>query len=142
MRGSGGGCAGDFFVVVQVAKHPLLKKEDGKLICTVPVPVYRALAGGTISVPTLEGTTISVEVPPGARCGQEIRLRGRGGIAAGRKRRGDLIVRLDIEMPKKMTKAEKILVAKLAGAVSSDAYPQMKKYASALARLKRSRKTD
>jgi len=133
-RGSGGGRAGDFFVVVQVKKHSLLKVEDGRLVCRVPVPVYLALTGGSIRVPTLEGP-VSVDIPPGARSGQEIRLRGRGGYVPEHKRRGDLLIRLDVEMPKKMTRAEKKIVQQLAGMAAGTAYPETKKYERTLAKI-------
>lgn len=131
-----GGKVGDLFVVVQVAKHSLIQVEDGKLVCRVPVPVYQALAGGVIEVPTLEGTT-SVEIPPGTQSGQEIRLRGKGLRAPDRKRRGDLIIRFEIEMPKKITAAEKKLIQQLADKAAVAAYPQSKKYKKQLSVLKR-----
>jgi len=132
-RGAAGGKAGDFLVVVQVAKHPLLQLEEGRLVCRVPVPVYRALAGGTIDVPTLDGIA-TIDVPPGARCGQELRLRGQGMRLPASARRGDLIIRLEVEMPVKMTRAEKKLLQQLADtAAAAGAYPATKKYARTLA---------
>jgi len=134
-RGAAGGRAGDFFVVVHVAKHPLLHVEDGVLVCRVPVPVYRALTGVTIEVPTLDGT-VSIDVPPGARCGQELRLRGQGIRSPESTRRGDLIIRLEVEMPAKMTRAEKKLLQQLADtAAAAGAYPATRKYARTLVGL-------
>jgi len=135
-RSRPGGSAGNFSVVVQVAKHPLIQIEEGRLVCRVPIPVYQALAGGEIEVPTLEGST-SVTVPPGARSGQEIRLRGQGMRSPERKRRGDLIIRLEIEMPKKITAAEKKLIQQLADKAAEASYPQRKKYERTLSILQR-----
>jgi molecular chaperone DnaJ len=135
-RSRSGGETGDFFVVVQVEKHPLIQVEDGRLVCRVPVPVYRALAGGSIEVPTLEGTA-TVTIHPGTQSGQELRLRGQGLRAPGKKRRGDLIIRFAVEMPKKITAAEKKLIQQLADRAAAAAYPQSKKYERALSVLQR-----
>jgi molecular chaperone DnaJ len=135
-----GGKPGDFFVVVQVAKHPLIQVEEGRLVCRVPVPVYQALAGGEIEVPTLEGTT-RITVPPGARNGQEIRLRGQGMRNPAAKRRGDLIICLQVEMPKKITAAEKKLIRQLVDRAAAAAYPESKKYARKLSGLQDKPKT-
>jgi molecular chaperone DnaJ len=135
-RNREGGKAGDFFVVVQVTKHPLIQLEDGRLVCRVPVPVYQALTGAEIEVPTLDGS-MSVTVPPGARTGQEIRLRGQGLRLPERKRRGDLIIRLEIEMPKKITAAEKKLLQQLADKAAAASYPQSRKYERALSTFQR-----
>ena len=126
-RGAAGGKDGDFLVVVQVAKHPLLQLEEGRLVCRVPVPVYRALAGGKIDVPTLDGIA-TIDVPPGACDGQEIRLQGQGPYMPAGKRRGDLIIRLVVEMPAKMTRAEKKLIQQLVDMAATSAYPASKKY--------------
>ena len=136
ISGSAGGKDGDFLVVVQVAKHPLLQLEDGRLVCRVPIPVYRALAGGKIDVPTLDGIA-TIDVPPGARCGQEIRLRGQGLRTPERKRRGDLVIRLEVEMPRKITAAEKKLIQQLADRAAPAAYPETKKYERLLDVLQR-----
>ena len=133
-RGAAGGKNGDFLVVVQVEKHPLLQLEEGRLVCRVPVPVYRALAGGTIDVPTLDGIA-TIDVPPGACDGQEIRLQGQGPYMPAGKRRGDLIIRLEVEMPAKMTRAEKKLIQQLVDMAATSAYPATKKYDRMLAGL-------
>jgi molecular chaperone DnaJ len=135
-RGGSGGRPGDFFVVVQVSKHPLLQLEDGRMVCRVPVPVYRALIGGKIDVPTLEGT-VSLDVPAGVRSGHEIRLRGRGAYSQTGRRRGDLVVRLEVEMPKKITAAEKKILQQLADRAAAASYPQSKKYERVIDALQR-----
>ena len=129
------GMPGDFFVVVQVEKHPLIQVEEGTMVCRVPVPVYQALAGAEIVVPTLDGS-MTVTVPSGARTGQEIRLRGQGLRNPERKRRGDLIVRIEVEMPKKITAAEKKLIQQLADRATEAVYPESKKYTRKLSGLK------
>lgn len=133
-RGEASGRAGDFFVVVQVAKHPLLKIEDGKLVCRIPIPVYLALSGGEIEVPTLDGT-VTVDVPPGSNSGQEIRLKGQGAYGTTGKRRTDLIVRLDVEMPKKTSRAEEKLIRQLADMAAASSYPETKKFKRVLSSL-------
>jgi len=134
-RDAPSGKSGDFFVVVQVAKHPLLQVEEERLMCRIPIPVYMALSGGEIEVPTLDGTVI-VNVPPGCPSGKEIRLKGKGAYGPTGKRRADLIVVLDIEMPKKITRAEKKLMQQLAEMAVASSYPETKKYKRTLSGLR------
>jgi molecular chaperone DnaJ len=111
MRGQGaagyyGGQAGDLMVVIQVEIHPLLERDGSNLRCEVPVPVFRAILGGKIEVPTLTGIKV-VKILPGSASGTLIRLSGEGIPFSQQGKRGELVITLKVEMPRKLLKKQK-----------------------------------
>lgn len=93
--GPGGGPPGDLYVRIEIADHPLFRREGRDLEITVPITVSEALRGGSVEVPTLTGT-VKLKVPPGAQGGQRMRLRGKG---VQSKEPGDLYVVLELVAP-------------------------------------------
>lgn len=107
--GPQGGESGDLYVVVTVAKHPIFEQAtNGDLRVRVPVTFTEAALGAQVSVPTLEGT-VTVKVPPGTNHGKTMRVRGRGGPRP-RGGDGDLLVSIEVEVPRKLTKKERELL--------------------------------
>ena len=99
--GNGGAPAGNLYLRVRVAPHPLFERKGADLRLELPVAVYEAGLGGTIRVPTLEGNT-TIKLPAGTRNGQVIRLSGKGAPrpgAQGEEGRGDLLVTVRVELP-------------------------------------------
>lgn len=86
-EGQRGGPAGDLLLTVEIAPHPLLKREGSDLILEVPLTISEAMAGGRVEVPTPDGP-VRVNVPAGATSGQRLRLRSKGVPTPGG--RGDL----------------------------------------------------
>ena len=97
-RGENGGPAGDLYVAVKVAPHPLFGRSGDNLTLKVPVGFDEAALGAEIKVPTLLGAPVTVKVPPGTPNGRTFRVRGRG---ATRKdgTSGDLLVTVDVQVP-------------------------------------------
>ena len=93
-----GGPAGDFVLTVQVDPHPLYRRENDDLFCTVPVTIVEAALGGHVEVPTPDGP-ITIEVPAGTQHGQRFRLRKRG-FPRMEGGRGDLYVEVRIFVPR------------------------------------------
>jgi molecular chaperone DnaJ len=109
-----GGPAGDLYVRVSVREHPLFRRAaNGDLTITVPVTFTEAALGGKVEVPTLE-EPVTVKVPAGSRNGRTLRVRGRGARRA-RGGKGDLLVKIEIEVPQKLSRREKQLLEELAG---------------------------
>jgi len=105
--GPRGGPAGSLYVAVHVASHPTLKRDGTELYYEAAVGIAQAALGTRILVPTVEGEE-DVEVKPGTQPGTEIRLRGRGVPHLRRGgARGDLHVIVDIEVPTRLSKAER-----------------------------------
>jgi molecular chaperone DnaJ len=112
--GPRGGPPGDLYVVTRVASSPVFKRlDDGNLEVTVPISIPEALRGGTIEVPTLDGTK-KIKVAPGTRHGAIQRLRGEGPPKPKGKGRGDIRYRLEIEVPSELTEEQSEAAEKLA----------------------------
>ena len=105
--GPRGGPPGSLYVAVHVAPHPALKREGTELIFEATVGLAQAALGTTIVVPTVEGEEI-VEVKAGTQPGTEIRLRGKGVPYLRRSgQRGDLHVLVDVDVPSKLSRAQR-----------------------------------
>jgi molecular chaperone DnaJ len=100
--GRRGGPAGDLFVVVHVSDHELFGRTGNDLTLTVPITFGEATLGTTLTVPTLDGN-VSLRVPAGTASGQTLRVRGRG--APGKSRAGDLLVTVEVAVPKRVSAA-------------------------------------
>lgn len=108
-----GGSAGDLYVVVAVAKHPVFEQgATADLRVRVPVTFTEAALGAQVDVPTLDGH-VTVKVPPGTQHGKTMRVRGRGGPRP-KGGNGDLLVTIEVEVPQKLTKKERELLEQFA----------------------------
>ena len=109
--GANGGPAGDLYVTVHVAHHPLFGRKGRNLTLTVPVTFPEATLGGQITVPSLTGP-VTLKIPAGTRQGQTFRVKGRG-ITTGSSI-GDLLVTVDIVVPSELTDDQRKAVEALA----------------------------
>jgi molecular chaperone DnaJ len=112
-HGRHGGPAGDLYLTLRVAPHPLFERRGEDLFCTLEVPVTQATLGATLELPTLDGPRL-LTIPPGARPGTLLRLRGLGIPHLGRRGRGDLYVEVDVVVAADLSKEERKLVEELA----------------------------
>jgi molecular chaperone DnaJ len=116
--GPRGGPPGDLYVTTRVAASPVFRRlDDGNLEVTVPISIPEALRGGTIEVPTLNGTK-KIKVPAGTRHGSVQRLRGEGPPKPRGGGRGDIRYRLEIEVPEELTEEQRQAVEQLADALN------------------------
>ncbi len=106
-----GGQAGDLYIKLHVKQDPRFSRDGANILVSLPVKLTDALVGATYRVPTLEGDTV-IEIPAGIVHGETIRVKGEG-VPTSRGSRGDLIVRIDIQFPKKLSKSAKELIEKL-----------------------------
>jgi molecular chaperone DnaJ len=116
--GSLGGPAGDLLVRIRVAPSTTFGRKDNDLILKVPITYTEATLGTKIDVPTLNGG-VKVKIPAGTPSGKTFRVRGKG-IAPERGRQGDLLVTVEVAVPKKVSKDEKKLLEELAGHETDD----------------------
>lgn len=96
-----GGPAGDLYVVIHLKEHPVFERVDEDLYCEVPLSFGKATLGGELVVPTLEGKA-SIKIPPGTQSGTTFRLRNKGIMDLSNGRKGDLNVRVQVEVPTKL----------------------------------------
>jgi molecular chaperone DnaJ len=101
--GPRGGPAGDLIAHIEEMEHPLFLRRGDDLIVEVPVSISRAAVGGRIEVPTLGGGRAAVEVPAGTNAGRLLRLRGKGLKSLKRSGTGDLLVRIELATPAKLS---------------------------------------
>ncbi len=114
--GAAGGPPGDLYVVVHVQDHPVFRREGDDLVCRVPVTFPILALGGTIEIPTLDGTE-PFEVPAGTQSGHVFRVRGKGMPSVNGRGRGDLLVAVQVVTPKKLTREQRTLLEQLAKAM-------------------------
>lgn len=132
---SGEGVRGDLHVLVRVKEHPMYQRQNDHLVLELPIGFSQASLGAEIQVPTLEGPT-TLKVPRGTAYGQNFRLSGKGlpNLRSGRK--GDLVVVVKIEIPKKLTKKQEELLRQFAETEDAAVLPEsqgfMKKVADFL----------
>jgi molecular chaperone DnaJ len=107
--GAMGGPNGDLFIVVRVKAHDVFRRDESDLHVTVPTSFADVALGADVDVPTLEGRT-KVAVKSGTQSGEQVRLRGKGLPNVHDGRRGDLVVTVEVEVPKKLTPRQRELL--------------------------------
>ncbi len=122
--GPGGGPAGDLYVEIHVALHPVFTRDGTDLRCHVTVPMTAAALGTTIQLPLLEADVaeadsdmelwVDLEIRPGTQSGTETTLRGRGVPHLRSQVRGDTIVTVEVETPGRLDAAQEALLRELA----------------------------
>jgi molecular chaperone DnaJ len=105
--GAAGGPAGDLFVVTRVQPSKLFERRGADLVIDVPITYAEAALGATVEVPTPYGERVSLKVPAGTQDGRQLRIRGHGAPKLSGGGKGDLIARLRVRVPKKLTKKER-----------------------------------
>jgi molecular chaperone DnaJ len=111
--GQGDGPGGDLYVVIQVKEHPLFTREGTTIICEIPLSFPQASLGAEIEVPTLTGK-VSRKVPAGTQGGAVFRLRGRGLPDPAGYGKGDQLVRIIVETPRRLTPRQRELLEEFA----------------------------
>jgi len=117
--GANGGPPGDLYVVVHVRADQTFGRDGRNLTLTVPITFPEAALGAQVAVPTLDGDPVTLKIPAGTNSGRTFRVKGRGVAAAGKRGTGDLMVKVEVAVPKKLTKEQKQAVEALAQATDS-----------------------
>ena len=107
--GMRGGPPGDAYVTVRVPNHPLFARSGRNLRLSVPITFAEAALGAEIEVPTLDGS-VRLRIPAGTKTGKTFRVSGRGVETA--KERGDLLVSVEVTVPKDLTDEQRALLEK------------------------------
>jgi curved DNA-binding protein len=109
-----GGPSGDLYVKLKEVEHPVFKREGNDLSVDRRIKFSEATLGTKVTVPTLDGKTMSLKVPPGTQSHTKMRLKNYGLPTANGKSRGDQLVRIIVETPANLTKKQKALLEELA----------------------------
>ncbi len=100
-EGDPGAAKGDLILTVAVDKHPVFGRDGDNLTVDLPVTFAEAALGATVAVPTLDGTPVRVKVAPGTPSGRVLRVKGHG--VKGRHGTGDLLARVSVVVPQRLT---------------------------------------
>ncbi len=104
--GTYGGPPGDLYVIISVQEHPLFRRDGTEIYCEKPISFTKAVFGGEVEVPTLNGPS-RLKIPAGTSSGTVFKLKGKGVPRLGSFHRGDQIVQVTIEVPKKLNERQK-----------------------------------
>jgi molecular chaperone DnaJ len=110
--GENGGPPGDLYVQVNVRQHPIFERDDSHLYCEMPISFTTAALGGETEVPTLAGK-VKLKIPEGTQTGKMFRMRGKGVKPVRGGPQGDLICRVVVETPVKLTNEQRRLIQEL-----------------------------
>ncbi|MBI2100251.1 MAG: molecular chaperone DnaJ [Candidatus Vogelbacteria bacterium] len=105
------GVSGDLYVRIHVEKHPIFRRDGANLLMDLPVKMSDALLGSEAKIATLDGE-LSVKIPEGITSGEILRVKNRG-VAAKGARRGDLLIRVVINTPTKLSRKARHLIEEL-----------------------------
>ncbi len=111
--GQNGGPVGDLFITIEVAPHPLFRRDGPHILLKLPITVPEATLGAQIEVPTLTGKA-TIKIPPGTKSGQRLRLKQMGAPIPGGRTRGDELIEVTIVPPEVKDRRIKELMEDLA----------------------------
>lgn len=123
--GINGGPNGDLIVIVTVRPDPMFQRDGYDVYVTVPITFSQAVMGAEVIVPTVDGK-VQYTVPEGTQSGTTFRLRGKGIPYVGGKGRGDQYVKVNVEIPKKLTKTQREALKAFEDTLKDDNYEQRK----------------
>jgi molecular chaperone DnaJ len=134
--GENGGPAGDLYVQVQVKPHSIFRRDDNDLLCEMPISVVTATLGGELEVPTLKGR-LKLKIPAETQSGSLFRMRGKGVKPVRGGATGDLLCRITVETPVKLSSKQKDLLREFEKSIQEDGKQHSPQSASWMDRVKR-----
>lgn len=102
--GAKGAPPGDLYIFVAVGSHALFQRDGANIYCQVPIPMTTAALGGSVEVPSIDGSRAKVTIPTGVQTGHRLRMRGKGMSVLNTKNRGDMFIDIRVETPVNLTK--------------------------------------
>jgi molecular chaperone DnaJ len=125
-----GAASGDLYLFVHMKRHPIYAREGTTLVADCPVSFTTAALGGSISLPGIDGKPIEIKIPVGIQSGEQLRHRGSGMSVLNGRGRGDLVARILVETPTKMTAKQKKLLEEFRGTETGEECPATKSFFS------------
>jgi len=119
-----GGGPGDLYIFLAIAPHRFFQRDGANLHCRVPIPMTTAALGGTVEVPTVEGSRARITIPPGSQTGAQFRLKGKGMSVLRSPARGDLYIQIVVETPVNLTKKQQDLLKEFEKAGKDGHHPE------------------
>lgn len=120
--GRSAGPKGDLYVVLSIKPHDFFERDGHDLHCVVPISFPQAALGAEIEIAGIDGP-VSLKIPEGTQSGKELRVRGRGVPFLNERGHGDLVIKVVVQVPRKLTRPQRELVNKLAELMNVDNQP-------------------
>lgn len=108
--GARGGPAGDLYIFLSIKPHPLFERDGADIHCHVPIKMTTAILGGSVEMPTIDGSRVKVTIPEGTQTGHRFRIKGKGFSVLRSAHRGDMYLHAEIETPTKLSKKQRDLL--------------------------------
>ena len=118
--GRNGGDNGDLYIQVRVLPHTIFDRDGDNLYCEVPISFAEAALGAEIDIPIIGGKTEKFTIPEGTQSDTSFTLRGKGVANVNTKRKGDLIITVNVETPKNLTSEQKKLLSAFAASLGEN----------------------
>ncbi len=129
--GMRGGPSGDLYITVSVKPHKLFKREGNNLLLDMPISITQAALGAEVDIPTLE-KPVKQKIPEGTQTGAEFRIKGAGVVSLKNGLKGDLILKVAVEVPRRLNEKQKDLLRQLEQSLSGKEYDNHKSFAEKL----------
>ena len=123
-----GGPRGDLYVAITINAHPIFERDGINVLCEIPISFVSAALGSKIEVPTLDGK-VQMNIPAGTQSGAVFRLRDKGIVrmrGGTNNKRGDQLVKVKIEVPKKLSIKQKELLKEFGDISHEESHPEHK----------------
>ncbi len=134
---AGGGPVGDLYVIINILEHPLFKRVENDIYLDLPLHFIDAVLGTLVEVPTLTGRA-SLKIPPGTPSGQTFRLKGKGFSSVAGSETGDMLVKIQIDVPRELSDAEKDSLRRFSASLTNT--PLVKSYQEKVDRILKNKK--
>lgn len=121
-----GAPSGDLYLFVHMKRHPIYAREGTTLIADCPVTFTTAALGGAITLPGIDGKPVEIKIPSGLQSGEMLRQRGAGMSVLNHRGRGDMVARMMVETPTRMSARQKKLLEEFRGTETGDECPASK----------------
>jgi molecular chaperone DnaJ len=125
IRGAG---SGDLYLFVHLKRHPIYAREGTTLIADCPISFTTAALGGSISLPGIDGKQVDLKIPAGLQSGEQLRHRGSGMSVLNARGRGDLVARILVETPTRMSSKQKKLLEEFRETETGEECPAAKSF--------------
>ena len=120
--GRSGAPKGDLYIVLAIRGHDFFERQGNDLHCVIPISFPQAALGAEIAMDGIDGP-VNLKIPEGSQSGRELRVRGRGVPYLNERGQGDLVVKLVVQIPRKLSRAQRDLVSKLGESMTVENKP-------------------
>ena len=123
-----GAAGGDLYLFVHLKRHGFFTRDGTTLVAECPVSFTTAALGGTIAVPGVDGARIEIKIPAGIQSGETLRQRGAGMSVLNARGRGDLVTRVLVETPSKLSKEQRAILEQFRATETGDECPASRSF--------------